>query len=194
MKRTITALTAMLIACGVCVGFTQADAQPVKETTFKVAPNDVTNWAAIERMDHEAAKLHAAQAIDSWQRMIAAEQEEAEEEYYEPEEWYEPVYYEASYSGYSGGSTATTLTDLLNGQGRAYDESGTSYTYYVNVCGDLDIPGEHKDADGVSYDKDDYIVVAADGYGYGDIVDTPYGQGRVYDHGAGWGNIDIYVG
>lgn len=118
--------------------------------------------------------------------------EPVEEETEQYAEYYEPYY---EYYGYTGGFTATTTHDLLNGQGRAYDENGTSYTYYNHDIGygALDIPGETFDSDGVSHDGDGYIVVAADGYEYGEIIDTPYGEARVYDRGSGAGNVDIYT-
>jgi hypothetical protein len=120
-----------------------------------------------------------------------ADTEETEyvDEYY----YYEP--YSASEYTYTGGATATTTHDLLNGQGRAYGDDGTSYTYYNHDIGygALDIPGETFDSDGVSHDGDGYIVVAADGYEYGEIIDTPYGEARVYDRGSGAGNVDIYT-
>ncbi len=96
------------------------------------------------------------------------------------------------YGGYSG-SDATTLEDLLNGQGRAYDENGQSYTYYGDVLGHLDIPGENVDEYGVIHDGDGYIVVAADSYERGAIINTPYGEAKNYDSGGGYGNVDIYT-
>ena len=113
-------------------------------------------------------------------------------------ETFEEAYYEPCYapeSAYVGGTTATTTHDLLNGQGRAYGDDGTSYTYYNHDIGygALDIPGETFDSDGVSHDADGYIVVAADGYEYGEIIDTPYGEAKVYDSGSGYGNVDIYT-
>jgi|GEM_PF-6350315 hypothetical protein len=133
--------------------------------------------------DYAQAKRDAAQPAE----------EPAQEEWVE--EYYEPVYVE--YSGYSGGSTATTTHDLLNGQGRAYDENGTSYTWYPNDIGngsiEYRIPGCHYDDSGVAYDEDGYIAVAADGHEYGEVVSTPYGEAKVYDKGSGYGNIDIYT-
>lgn len=109
------------------------------------------------------------------------------------------VYYDDTYvyydDTYIGGSSATTTYDLLNGQGRAYGDDGTSYTYYNHDIGygALDIPGETFDDDGVSHDADGYIVVAADGYEYGEVIDTPYGEAKVYDRGSGYGTVDIYT-
>lgn len=125
----------------------------------------------------------------------ATDVEEYEEAYYEEDYVYydyEPVYY----GGYSGGSTATDLHTLLNGQGRAYHD-GTSYTWYPNDIGNGSIegriPGCHYDDSGVAYDQDGYIAVASDDYATGDVISTPYGDARVYDHGSGYGNIDIYT-
>lgn len=133
--------------------------------------------------DYAQAKREAAQPAE----------EPAQEEWVE--EYYEPVYVE--YSGYTGGSTATTTHDLLNGQGRAYDENGTSYTWFPNDIGngsiEYRIPGCHYDDSGVAYDQDGYIAVAADGHEYGEVIDTPYGEAKVYDFGSGYGNVDIYT-
>ena len=165
-------------------GLTHAEAiepeQP-QEIACDSEPTNVETITVDEFMD---------KAREAWERVTAVPEEEPEEEEYAEEYYYEPVYY----GGYTGGSTATSMHDLVNGQGRAYDDNGTSYTYFYDVCGDLDIPGEHKDADGVSYDGDGYIVVAADGHDYGEVIDTPFGQGKVYDKGSGYGNVDIYVG
>ena len=164
-------------------GITHAEAVEPAESQEIACDSEPTNVETItvdEFMD---------KAREAWERVTAVPEEEQEEEEYVEEYCYEPVYY-----GYSGGSTATSMHDLVNGQGRAYDDNGTSYTYYYDCVGDLDIPGEYKDSDGVSYDGDGYIVVAADGHDYGEVIDTPFGQGKVYDKGSGYGNIDIYVG
>lgn len=151
----------------------------------KVEQRDLSifvNYIGAKRAEAEAARAEAEAAAQA-----EAEAAAAEAAYYEYE------YVDYGYSGGFGGPEATTLHDLVNGQGRTQGD-GHTYTYYYDVYGDLDIPGEYKDADGVSYDQDGYIVVAADGYEYGDVIDTAYGQAKVYDKGSGYGNIDIYVG
>jgi len=122
----------------------------------------------------------------------AESEQEAEEEYVYAEMEYEPVY--EYYGGYSGGSTATTTHDLLNGQGRASD-NGISYTFYYHDIGygPLDIPGENFDSDGVSYDGDGYIVVASRDHARGEVIDTPYGEAKVYDYCPTSGVVDIYT-
>ncbi|MBQ1449882.1 MAG: hypothetical protein IIZ12_02980, partial [Eggerthellaceae bacterium] len=142
-------------------------------------PQDVDETAIEQEQPDEQAEI--SQYSDSepvW-----------EADYYE--DYYEPEYV---YSGGYSGSTTTTLDELLNGQGRAYDENGTSYTWYYHDLGygALDIPGETFDADGVSHDEDGYIVVATDAYAKDTVIETPYGDAKVYDSGCG-STIDIYT-
>ena len=148
-----------------------------------------------QHRSHEVEKVEAGKLDDAGEPIDEEPEEtdEESEEYYDDGGYYE--YYSSYEYSYTGGATATTTHDLLNGQGRAYDENGTSYTYYNHDIGygALDIPGETFDSDGVSHDADGYIVVAADGYEYGEVIDTPYGEARCYDHGSGYGNIDIYT-
>ena len=174
----------------------QADGEQSSESSIPPTMS-VTESDELEQQhrSHEVEKVEAGKLDDAGEP-IDAEPEEADEE---SEEYYEEdYYYYEPYSGtgytYTGGATATTTHDLVNGQGRAYDENGTSYTYYYDVCGDLDIPGEHKDADGVSYDSDGYIVVASSDYEKGTVIETPYGDARVWDTGCASGTVDIYVG
>ena len=80
-------------------------------------------------------------------------------------------------------------------QGVIY-ENGTKYTWYSqNVLpgGGLDIPGRHVGDDNLIYDADGYVVVASDDYAKGVVVDTPFGEGKVYDSGCDSGTIDIYT-
>lgn len=92
---------------------------------------------------------------------------------------------------------ATTTGELLGGDGVHRDESGNTYTWYPNDIGNGSIegriPGCHYDDSGVAYDQDGYIAVAADGHEYGEVIDTPYGDAKVYDFGSGYGNVDIYT-
>jgi len=92
---------------------------------------------------------------------------------------------------------ATTTGELLGGDGVHRDGDGNTYTWYPNDIGNGSIegriPGCHYDDSGVAYDQDGYIAVAADGHEYGDVIDTPYGDAKVYDFGSGYGNVDIYT-
>ena len=124
----------------------------------------------IEAMDE-------AQAIED---EIAAAEEAA---YY-----YEPVYYAPSYSG--------EASDFMR-QGVVYD-GDTRYTWYSQriLAGggltELNNNGRHVE-DGFVKDGDGYIAVASSDYEKGTIVDTPFGQGKVYDSGCASGTIDVYT-
>lgn len=159
-----------------------------QDANGELIDNQAARAELLARIKDYAQQKHDASAVVVDESEPEAVQDDV---YYEEVYDYQPVYY----GGYSGGSTATTLSDLLNGQGRAYDEGGTSYTYYNHDIGNgpLDIPGEHFDDAGVSYDQDGYIVVAADGHEKGEVVSTPYGDAKVYDKGSGYGNVDIYT-
>lgn len=72
---------------------------------------------------------------------------------------------------------------------------GVRYTWYserVLPGKGLNIPGRHSDGDFVR-DEDEYICVASPDYPEGAVVDTPFGEGKVYDTGCPSGTIDIYV-
>lgn len=95
---------------------------------------------------------------------------------------------ESSYEGY-------TSSNSFKNQGVVY-WNDTRYTWYSqNVLpgGGLDIPGRHVGGDDFIYDGDGYIVVASSDYAYGTTVETPFGQGKVYDTGCDSGTIDIYT-
>ena len=72
--------------------------------------------------------------------------------------------------------------------------NGNKYTYYsqsVLPGGGLDIPGRHTEG-GFVKDGDGYIVLAND-KANGTVVDTPWGQGKVYDSGTSGDHYDVYV-
>lgn len=102
----------------------------------------------------------------------------------------------ASYSEESyGGGFYTGDTASFRSQGVIY-ENGTRYTWYSqNVLpgGGLDIPGRHVGEDNLIYDENGYVVVASNDHAQGTVVDTPFGEGRVYDSGCDSGTIDIYT-
>lgn len=117
-----------------------------------------------------------------------------EEEVYYEEEYYEEEYYdEPSYSSSYDGSSADFRRDGVIYYG---DHSYTWYSQNVLPGGgltELNNNGRHVDDRGFVCDGDGYIAVASDDYPMGTVVDTPFGEGRVYDSGSGSGNIDIYT-
>ena len=97
-------------------------------------------------------------------------------------------YVESCNSGSYSGSYYDFLRD-----GVVYSE-GKKFTYYsqsVLPGGGLDIPGRHTDG-GFVKDGDGYICIASD-KANGTIVDTPWGQGKVYDSGVSGETYDVYV-
>lgn len=105
----------------------------------------------------------------------------------------EPGYSESSESYYGYGNTGA-----LNPYVGVVYYNGHKETYYsqqVLPGGGLNIPGRHVAEDGTVRDGDGYICVAADPsyLGYGSVVETSLGTGKVYDSGCDYGTIDIYT-
>lgn len=95
---------------------------------------------------------------------------------------------------YKGGSYSSGDASNFKSQGVVYMD-GVRYTWYsqrVLPGGGLNIPGRHVD-NGFVKDGDGNIVVASDFDARGSIVNTPYGQGKVYDSGAGANTRDLYT-
>lgn len=116
-------------------------------------------------------------------------EEVVEEEYYEEESYEEEELYSASYDG----SAEDFRRDGIIYYG---DFSYTWYSQRVLPGGGLTAlnnNGRHVDERGFVCDGDGYIAVASDDFPEGSVVDTPFGAGKVYDCGSGYGNIDIYV-
>lgn len=135
----------------------------------------------------DAAKAEKARAEE--EARLAAEYEAMAQYYAE----------QGYYSGGSGAAPATSLSELVNGQGWTQG-GGYTYTWYPNDIGwgniEDRVPGIHYDSDGVAYDGDGYIVVAGQTYNP-DVppveVDTAYGPARIYDCGSPAGNLDVYT-
>ena len=105
----------------------------------------------------------------------------------------EPGYSDSGNSYYDYGNTGA-----LNPYVGVVYYNGHKETYYsqqVLPGGGLNIPGRHVAEDGTIRDGDGYICVAADPsyLGYGSIVETSLGTGKVYDSGCDYGTIDIYT-
>ena len=72
----------------------------------------------------------------------------------------------------------------------------TRVTYYnLDMSGVESMHGTsfHNRGDGVLIDKDGYVVVAYGMSGYGQIIDTPLGTAKVYDHCPTENTIDVAV-
>lgn len=118
---------------------------------------------------------------------FAAPEEETYEDYY-----YEETYYEYYYDA-DDGIDAYEFQYL-----GVIEEDGVTYTYYSEQIlpggglTELNDNGRHSE-DGFVKDGDGYIAVASSEYEIGTVVDTPFGEGKVYDTGCAEGVVDIYV-
>ncbi len=137
------------------------------------------------------------EAIKSFEAIVEEIQtakEEAEAAWAAQQSYYSQLSYsDSSYSG--GGSSYNGDPSSFKSQGVIYD-GGTRYTWYSqNVLpgGGLNIPGRHVGDNDLIYDSDGYVVVASSDHGKGSVVDTPFGEGKVYDDGCDSGTIDIYT-
>lgn len=137
-----------------------------------------------------AAALDAAACVD----ITAAEPEpEPAVEYYE---YYEPVYYEPAYwqaVDTSDGISASEFQFL-----GVVEDDGVRYTWYSqNVLpggglNELNANGRHVEG-GYVVDGDGYIAVASSDYEKGTVIETPFGEAKVYDTGCASGTIDVYT-
>jgi len=107
-------------------------------------------------------------------------------DYYDDTEYYEESTYDDSYSGNGSGLTKQSGVNQYNGRRETY--------YSSNVLRHYRIDEWHTDENGVWRDSDGYVVVAADDIPEGGLVDTSFGEGKVYDCGVGYdGGTDIYT-
>ena len=134
-----------------------------------------------QEMDDKAAKAEAER--------IAAEEAAVQEAY----EYYEPVYYGGNDYG-----------NPFKSDGVAEDGRYSYGWYSQNVLpggglNELNANGRHvDDSTGYVVDGDGYIAVAMDGVDKGTIVETPWGEAKVYDRVEGddapyTGFVDVYT-
>lgn len=102
-------------------------------------------------------------------------------------------------SGYENASSTEYYANDFQSAGVIYGDDGTKYTWYSqNVLPgggltDLNENGRTVDERGFVVDGDGYIAVSSSDYGQGSIIDTPFGQAKVYDTGCDSGVIDVYT-
>lgn len=192
MKRILTALPiAMIAAAAIVAGCSQAQAITVIETpTFRYVHDwsEPKNPEGMVRIMQEMEARKAAQAEQ--EAAEAAIEAEAEYEGYEGDYGYYEAY-SGSYSSYG---------NSFQSDGVAYigDQEFTWYSQRAAPGGgltELNANGRHVDeSTGFVVDGDGYIAVASP-WGQdavGTVVETPYGQGKVYDVNEG-DSYDIYT-
>lgn len=98
---------------------------------------------------------------------------------------------------FNGVKEATGNVADFKEDGRVTDGKNV-FTYYSErvLPGDglteLNSNGRHVGDDGLIRDGDGYIALATDGKEKGEIIETPWGAGKVYDCGCG-DAVDVYV-
>lgn len=142
------------------------------------------------KIDELASVKSAAQERKTEAERIAAERAAAREAQVAT---YTTTDYSNSMSNDSGGSSYSGSSGDFKSQGVIY-EDGIRYTYYSsNVLYHYRTPEWTAESDNIYRDSDGYVVVASNDHAQGDVVSTPFGEGRVYDSGCASGTIDIYT-
>lgn len=109
----------------------------------------------------------------------------------------EYTYYEESYD--SGDYVSADESTDLRTMG-VIEDGDVAYTWYSERVlpggglTELNENGRYTDDDGFVRDGDGYIAVASSDYDQGEIIDTPWGEAKVYDSGCDSGVVDVYTG
>lgn len=125
---------------------------------------------------------------------VLAAEEVVSEEYYDVTADY--GYYEEYYPPYDADDGIDPSEFQYLG---VVEDGDTTYTWYSEQVlpggglDDLNENGRHVDSDGFVVDGDGYIAVASSDYEVGTVVDTPWGEGKVYDTGCAEGAVDVYT-
>lgn len=133
------------------------------------------------------ASIPAAPAVQMYETMTDIL--EAKRQAAIAQRYAEPAYY--AYSGsYAGNS--------FKSAGVVY-EDGVRYTWYSqNVLPggglhELNANGRHVNDQGYICDANGYIAVASSDHEMGTVIDTPFGEAKVYDTGCDSGTVDVYT-
>lgn len=182
----LAALLAILAGVAIALVVPSAQAEEIEcEWTWKVAPSDKLNTESLQRIRKAEMQETAKRAFDALREWSA---EHAVQTYEEPtyEAYYEPTYYEPTYY-------APSYANDFASQGVVY-EDGTRYTWYSsNAAYHYRTPEWSVDSEGFYRDSDGYYVVASTDVPMGGTVDTPWGEGKVYDTGCDSGTVDLYT-
>lgn len=87
------------------------------------------------------------------------------------------------------------MADKLRWMG-VINHGGWRYTWYsqkVLPGGGLNIPGRHVGLADMVMDGAGRVCVACSSLPYGTVIDTPFGEAKVYDSGCPYGTIDVYT-
>lgn len=189
LARLAIVCSVLLVVVGITLAMIVKPAAQAREIepdwTWKVYPTDKTNVMALWGISVSDLGERVAGIIAEYEAEQAALEEQ---QYYEPY-YYEQQYYAPSYSGYSND---------FKSAGVVYD-GGTRYTWYsqrVLPGGGLDelnANGRTVNADGFVVDGDGYIAVASCDHAQGEVIETPFGEAKVYDVCGASGTVDVYT-
>ena len=186
----LIATMALIVASLAVVIISQpAEAREIEpEWTWRVYPSDKTNTGALLRMKLDAIEQRVAEIIAEYEAEQAEQAAlEAEQAYY-----YEPVYYDYTPSYSSGYNNEFQQLGTINDGKHEY----SWYSQRVLPGGGLDAlnnNGRHVSSDGFICDGDGYIAVASCNYEQGTVIDTPFGEAKVYDYCPTSGTVDVYT-
>ena len=188
MKRITTALIAAL--CGIAItGCTPAIAEQPSDSPRNYEFRDISDY--FEPRDPEGA----TRIVDEQAQKAQQSQQEAAEQAAAPEAEYEPAWedygaYTRSYNSYGNSFMSDGVAYIGETEFSWYSQNdlpGGGLT-------ELNANGRHVNDDGLVVDGDGYIAVASP-WGkdeIGTVVDTPFGQGKVYDVNEG-DAYDLYT-
>lgn len=185
----IGALLAILagIAIALAVSYAQAD-EAEDMWTWQVAPSDRLGAEPPQRVS--TAEEDAWRAVETPREIGQRAAEGAREAEYAPETYIEPTYCETAPQIES---YAPSYGDGFASEGVRY-EDGTRYTWYSsNAAYHYRTPEWSVDGEGFYRDSDGYYVVASTDVPMGGTVETPWGEGKVYDTGCDSGTVDMYT-
>ena len=198
----------LLLVCGaISFGVTQAKAEEQRKADEAyLLAEQKRAWIASEALSHQRSKDNWANVMAQLKIMREEDERrrvEAEEAAYQEWLWQQSQYQYAPPQTYSEpaetGSDRAMTWQEFQWQGVVYDDEGHLYTYYSERIlpgaglTELNENGRHSE-DGFVKDGDGYIAVASSSHEKGEVVDTPFGKGKVYDTGyLQDGQIDVYV-
>lgn len=174
---------------------------PIVEEAFADEVSDIkmesmkvrfTAWVESEKAKLEAERDAAGQELGGYPEDAVGDV------------WYEDPYV-VYYDGGDGGWDPSDQSYVTNLKFYGGGSDGTyNYTWYsqnVMPGGGLEMlnsNGRHVDERDFVCDGDGYIAVAMDGVEYGTVIETPWGEAKVYDsqgpEGAPYtGDVDVYT-
>lgn len=191
----------LLVCATISFGVTQAKAEEQRQAeAAKALEEEHRAWVASEALAHQRQIDQWANVREQMDILRKAEEQKKAEEEAVYQEWPQQQYYANMvpyFEPYVSDDGEWTVEEFQFAG--VIEEDGRLYTYYSERIlpgaglTELNSNGRHVE-DGFVKDGDGYIAVASSDEPMGTVVDTPFGQGKVYDTGyLQPGQVDIYV-